>query len=354
MPIDLDLQMIIDEAGETGKKHLLINSFGSSVGKKSERLVVKEKGQVTEEYPFFQIEQITAMSSGVSLSTDVIEECVKHGIVINLLDFRGIPYATMFTPGVLATVKTRREQLQAYRDERSVMLAKAFVTGKMRNQINGLKYFAKYRKTARREVYDMITNVCAAMEKTVDELKTIEGTMIDDIRGQLLSVEGRTAHAYWEGVKYLLGDKVSFPGRINRGATDPVNSLLNYGYAVLEARVQAAILQSGLDPYGGFMHVDRPGKMSLVYDLIEEFRQPVVDRVVIALVTQGTAMDMAGELLADTTKRLLVERIEERLNSTERFDRKKFPLRAIILRQARRMAAFLRGENTYKPFVCSW
>jgi CRISPR-associated protein Cas1 len=39
-----------------------------------------------------------------------------------------------------------------------------------------------------------------------------------------------------------------------------------------------AALNAGLEPFAGFLHVDRPGKPSLVLDLVEEFREPVVDR----------------------------------------------------------------------------
>ena len=56
-------------------------------------------------------------------------------------------------------------------------------------------------------------------------------------------------------------------------AKDLFNAILNYGYGVLYAQIEQAIILAGLDPYAGFLHADRPGKPSLVLDLIEEFRQ---------------------------------------------------------------------------------
>ena len=53
---------------------------------------------------------------------------------------------------------------------------------------------------------------------------------------------------------------------------DPVNSLLNYGYAMLRDAVEKAIINAGLNPYAGFIHADRPGKHSLTFDMMEEFR----------------------------------------------------------------------------------
>ncbi|MBM7865395.1 CRISPR-associated endonuclease Cas1 [Heliobacterium gestii] len=347
------LDLILDSP-ESEKQHIILSNFGASLGKKSGRLVVREKGQIVTEVPFDQVEQVTVITSGASLSTDAIEECVRHGIEINLLDFRGTPYAKLFAPGLTATVKTRREQLLAFNDQRSLFLAKSFVRGKIQNQINTLKYFAKYRKSARQEVYAYLQDAAILMEKNLQELTGVDGLNIDAVRGPLMSVEGRAATRYWDAVAFLLKGYVEFPGRENRGATDPVNSLLNYGYAVLEARVLGAVLQAGLDPYAGFLHVDRPGKASLVYDFIEEFRQPVVDRPVLAMAIAGVEIGMEADRLGDGTKRELLERITQRLSASERFDGKKYPLQAILLRQARRMASYLRGDQKYKPFVCGW
>lgn len=350
----MDELIITSGNNGTEKEHIIISRFGSSLGKKSERLVIKEKGQVVQEIPFFKVEQVTIITFGVSLSTDAIEECVRHGIEINMLDFRGNPYAKLFAPGLSATVKTRREQLLAFMDQRSVVLSKAFVQGKVQNQVNALKYFAKYRKNTRRDVFEYIYEACCAMEKIAGELTGIRGSSIDEVRGSLMSIEGRAATHYWDAVAFLLKDRINFSGRENRGAKDPVNSLFNYGYGVLESRVYGAILQAGLDPYAGFLHVDRPGKSSLVYDIMEEFRQPVVDRAVLAMVTQGTEIRMDGDYLSEPTRKALIEKIQQRLESSERFDSKKFPLRAIVLRQTRRVASFLRGDHKYKPFICSW
>src|SRR5439155_51969 len=71
-----------------------------------------------------------------------------------------------------------------------------------------------------------------------------------------------------------------------------VNASLTYGYGILYSQVWGAVLNAGLEPFAGFLHVDRPGKPSLVLDLTEEFRQPVVDRAVIAHVNLGEPIGM--------------------------------------------------------------
>ncbi|MFZ5631602.1 MAG: CRISPR-associated endonuclease Cas1 [Bacillota bacterium] len=114
------------------------------------------------------------------------------------------------------------------------------------------------------------------------------------------------------------------------------------------------MILAGLDPFGGFLHVDRSGKESLVYDFVEEFRQQVVDRVVVALVNKGFSVRMEDGSLAVETRRQFADKVNERLESRERHQGRRHKLRTVIQAQARRVAAFLRGEAGYRPFVGGW
>lgn len=333
---------------------LLVSNYGSFLGKKSERLVLKENGKVVNEIPFHDLEQVTIDTPGASLSTDLIRECVEHGVQISFLTPAGKPFAKLVSPYLTGTVITRREQLLAFTDARGLALAKFFIEGKLKNQANVLKYFSKYRKSVDRELFAVVYTKINQIEQIAAQLSEIKGRCIDDVRGQIMSAEGRAGNLYWQGVKLLTGDKVNFPGREHRGAADPVNSLLNYGYGMLYRQVEGALILAGLDPFAGFLHVDRPGKLSLVYDFVEEFRQQVVDRVVVAMINKGIAVEMEEGMLSTATRRYLSEKINERLESQDKFQGKKYKLRTIIQSQARRVATFLRGEAKYRPFVGGW
>nr|NGX45771.1 CRISPR-associated endonuclease Cas1 1 [Chlamydiota bacterium] len=77
---------------------------------------------------------------------------------------------------------------------------------------------------------------------------------------------------------------------------------------------------AGLDPYAGFIHVDRPGKPSLVLDLIEPFRQPVVDRAICALFNQGVAIALDEQhLLTADSRSLIVSKVLARLEKISQF-----------------------------------
>lgn len=174
------------------------------------------------------------------------------------------------------------------------------------------------------------------------------------MRNALMGIEGTASRIYWEAVQNIIAERASFMGRVRRGATDEVNSMLNYGYGILYSQVWGAVVTAGLEPFAGFLHVDRPGKPSLVLDLVEEFRQPVVDRTVIAHVNRGEPMRMEGGLLSAETRKALSEKILARLESRERYQGKSYQLRSIIQIQAPNVAAFLKGERAYRPFTFKW
>ena len=337
-------------------RHLVVEEFGAFIGKHSQRLKVTLKDKTLVEAPLLRLESVVVASRGVSLSADAVEACCKRGIPIHFIDSRGQPYAGLYSAGLTGTVLTRRAQLMAYSDGRGLALAKAFTAGKIRNQANLLKYTAKYRKEADPELYQELRWSAGEVLDHLEELRRLEGEVVDDVRAQVLSAEGRAAKVYWAAVKRVLPEKYGWPGRERRGAKDPVNAALNYGYGILYGQIERAVVLAGLDPYAGFIHVDRPGKPSLVLDLIEEFRQAVVDRTVFGLVNKGVALKQDDKgLLVQETRRTLADKVLARLEAAERYEKKRHPLRAIIQTQARHVATFLRGDRaTYEPFVAAW
>lgn len=86
-------------------------------------------------------------------------------------------------------------------------------------------------------------------------------------------------------MKYFIPKEIGFESRFKK-PTDLMNSMLNYGYAILASEITKSILTNGLDPYCGFLHFDMYGRASLTFDLIEPFRQQIVDKTVIALINR--------------------------------------------------------------------
>ncbi len=336
------------------KIEVIIDEYGTSLGKKSERMIVRNKKKVVNEVPFYDLGEVSIITSGVSLSTDLIWECCQRGIPINFLLRSGEPYAKLMGNNLQGTVKTRRAQLKAFEDYRGVEIAKCFAIGKLKNQQVLIKYFSKYRKEKDPDLYHDSMKIVDKISNSMDQLNQLQGEKIDDIRGQLLAYEALGSKSYWSIFGRLISEEYEFPGRKTQGASDLVNSLLNYGYGILYSRIWGAINRAGLDPYGGFIHVDRSGKPSLVFDLIEEFRQPIVDRTVLAALNKGVKFELDENGLTQSTRQELAKRIKDRLDNTEKYEGRKHKIRNIIQKQARHLAVVVRGEAKYRAFISSW
>jgi len=84
-----------------------------------------------------------------------------------------------------------------------------------------------------------------------------------------------------------VGTRHSPLSNAQRVAVTPVNAILNYLYAILEAEARVACLTVGLDPGLGIWHVDYRSRDSFALDLMEAGR-PSVDRYVLNLIGDRT------------------------------------------------------------------
>ena len=175
-----------------------------------------------------------------------------------------------------------------------------------------------------------------------------------------MGIEGQASVEYWAGFADVLDEKWNFNGRSGRGAQDPVNSLLNYGYAVVESEIWKSIYLAGLDPYCGFLHSERYGRASLVFDLIEEFRQQIVDKTILSIVNMNQVdtddFEDKGNimLMNDKARRLVIAKILDKLNSKVEFNGNQLSYSDIIMYQGRLMAKFLTHEDQYVGFYRRW
>lgn len=339
-------------------QHLIVEEYGAFVGKKQGRVVVTCNGETRQQAPIMHLEAILITGKGVSVSADVLEACCEAGIPVHFVDGLGKPYGTVYSAGLIGTVRTRRAQLAAYEDGRALVIARALGQAKLQNQAGLLRYAAKYRQESAPEVYAVVREAMTEVLVHADEILRVapEAAHVEALRDPLLAVEGRGAQHYWRGFGALLPPEIEWPGRLGQGARDPVNSALNYGYGVLYSQIERTIILAGLDPYAGFVHADRPGKPSLVLDLVEPFRQPVVDRAVLNFINKGGAIEQDEKgRLTESSRRALAERVLDRLERPTEWAGKRYALRHVVQTQARDLASFVRGDRPdFEPFVARW
>lgn len=324
--------------------HLIADQFGTHIGKYQGRLRITRKKEVLAQAPLMHLQTVRILSRGVSISADALAACCEQGIPVHFVDERGKPFAGVYAVGLTGTILTRREQLRAYDDERGFYLAQFFALSKVQNQMNTLRYLARNREQA-----EDVQALNAAVDHMTDSFATIDQLPpqhVDDLRATLMAHEAQAAKHYWQAARVVVPESYGWTHRETRGATDPVNSLLNYGYGILYGEVERAIILAGLDPYAGFIHADRPGKPSLTLDLIEPFRQVAVDRVLFGLLNRQFTVeqDDRARLLPDT-RHAFADHVLSRLDSKSRYNGERHPLRHIIQGQARQVAAYLRGET---------
>jgi len=332
---------------------LIIDQYGAFVSKHQGRLRVTQQERTLAEAPIMHLQRVVITGRGVSLSSDVIAACCQEGIPIHFLDSRGQVYAGLYSAGLTGTVLSRREQLAAYVDHRGLEVGRALARAKIGNQAALLHYIAKYRKEADPPLFDTLRAAAERVLAHQEELLRLEGECVDDVRELILSAEGRAAHHYWQALEQVLPKEYGWPGREGRDAQDPINAALNYGYGILYSQVERAIILAGLDPYAGYVHADRPGKPSLVYDLIEPFRAPVVDRTVVAMANRHMPLQLDDHRrLDEESRRGLADQVLGRLEKPEAYEGKRVPLRIIIQEEARRLTTYLRGERAaYEAFA---
>jgi group II intron reverse transcriptase/maturase/CRISPR-associated endonuclease Cas1 len=336
---------------------LVVSTPGAFLGKTSERVVVRQDRRNVCEIPTFRLTGITVASRGISLSADLIVHCAEHDIPVLFLTPQGKVAAVLSAPessrGAVGLLQLQAVSASAP----AVALAAAFVEGKIRNQLNLLKYLHKYRKRTHPDFAAAFGPAVEAMRSRLGDLRAIRRLSdLETARGQLFSVEGRAAQEYWALVGLALRGRVEFPGRQRQGARDLVNSLLNYSYAVLQARVHLALLRAGLAPQISFLHTLQPkGQPTLVFDLMEEFRSQVVDRSVLTLFGRRQPLEISPDgWLTEDTRRRLIRHVYDRLATLVRFRGKELKLDEVIQHQAHLLVRHLKGEAKYRPFVAKW
>jgi len=111
------------------------------------------------------------------------------------------------------------------------------------------------------------------LDNFINALNNMPPKSSSKIRFEIFGIDGIASHEYWQGFRYVISDEYNFLKRSGWGARDSLNAMLNYSYEILASELLKSIHSHDLDSYTGFLYSDRYGRKSLVFDLIEEFRQ---------------------------------------------------------------------------------
>lgn len=228
--------------------------------------------------PLHLLEGIVSFSyKGASPS--LMGKCVENGVRLSFYSPLG-RYLASIENSTNGNVHLYRAQYRLADDDGFCLrTAKNFICGKLYNS-----KFVLLRCARDHELRVDSVRIRHAVDNISKYLSDVHNCQdISSLRG----VEGNSAEEYFSVFDEMIlqnKNEFSFYGRNRRPPLDRTNALLSFAYSLLANECSAALYGVGLNPYVGFMHVDRPGRKSLALDLEEELRSPFADRFVLTLI----------------------------------------------------------------------
>jgi CRISP-associated protein Cas1 len=244
---------------------LYLDRFGLEIRKEEERLILRWEGG-EEEAELHSLEGVIVAQGG-DISFGALSILARRGIPLDVIGWRGEHLGTWAGPedGRLAR---RLAQGRVFQNQEACLpWARGVLLAKSRGQAALLKSAWKSRGWGPPPQLPPLGK---------------EATSIPLLMGW----EGACSAAYWSHFRRLVPEEWGFVDRSGRGAQDPFNALLNFLYGVLRVQVHRSVRLAGLEPELGFLHAERPGKPSLVLDLMEPFRPVLADRAARRLVAR--------------------------------------------------------------------
>jgi CRISPR-associated protein Cas1 len=307
----------------------------------------------------------------VGLTTPTLQACLFHRVPVVFMARTGRLYGVARSvdaePAALLRAQVRASDDPAVRLD----IARALVRAKLINSRDLLARWAR-RRTADPVLSEQWREAALALRdagwrcKTAAELNVLRG------------LEGASAARYFGAVRAMISPTWGFGPRVAWPAPDPVNAMLSFGYSLLRANLLALVNAEGLNPQIGFLHADGHGHAALVSDLMEPFRAPVVDALVMEIVsrrrlkpddflhsTPAGAGDAnsddaderseSGCRLSAHASRQFIHLFEERMQAPIRVhgphgQREPVSWRHVMLDQVKALAFALRHQHTFTPW----
>ena len=253
---------------------LFVTSPEAFLSLENENVIVKKGEEILLRVPLINLEGIVSFSN-YGATVNLMYECSRRNITLSFLNEYGRYLGTLYgeTKG---NVILRKEQYRISDSEsKSLLYARNFIFGKLHNQ----------KWVLERAIRDgnKLKNVSMQITFNLKQVLACESM------ATLRAIEGNTAQAYFRVFDNLiLQNKETFyyNNRTRRPPLDPVNAMLSFAYTLLVSECKHALEVVGLDSYVGFMHTDRPGRVSLALDLVEELRPQFADRFVLSLINR--------------------------------------------------------------------
>lgn len=320
-----------------------------------ENIVIKRDSSTLVRYPFHNLEDIVLFSY-LGMSPKLIQKCMEYGIGICYLTTTG-RFIARLRGESKGNILLRRKQYRVADDkDESLGISKNIICAKIYNEKWTIeRYIRQYEnRIDSKHLKDCSKYLSELLEK-VHYVRNVE---------ELMGIEGVAQVSYFSCFDEMIlnqKDHFKFETRTRRPPLNPMNAILSYIYSILSNDVASALESVGLDAYAGFMHTDRPGRISLALDLVEEFRAPIADRFVFYLINMNQIKkddflynENGSVLIKDDSKRKIIKLWQDRKQKiiTHPFLNEKIEWGLVPFSQAMLLARYLRGDlEGYPPFM---
>jgi len=329
---------------------LYVTRQESYLHKERETIVIKQGSEKLAQFPALTVGNIFCFGQ-VSVSPFLMGFCAEQGMGLTFYTEYG-RFLARVVGKQTGNVLLRREQYRrADNEDRSLEVARVIIAAKIAN----------CRSVLLRELRNHGDSpaLSAAIKHLAASRRRTAGT---SSIAELMGVEGDAAATYFSVFNELIRSTgLVFSGRIRRPPTDPVNALLSFVYSLITQECASALMGVGLDPYVGFLHSDRPGRVSLALDLLEEFRAAWADRFVLTLLNRRQmqlsdfVVEASGAVrLTDDARKSLLVAYQERkqVEILHPYLQEQVPIGLLPHCQAMLLARYIRGDmQYYTPYV---
>jgi CRISPR-associated protein Cas1 len=158
----------------------------------------------------------------------------------------------------------------------------------------------------------------------------------------------------------MLSQNFTFVKRTRHPPLDPTNALLSLGYVLITNEIAALVESTGFDPFIGFLHGLRYGRQSLPLDLVEEFRYPVIDGLVLTLINKESIKEAdfhkesnGAVLLNKDSFRRFLNHYEERMEKSFLYREEDYytSYRKLFRMQVEHLEHAVINRELYQPFL---
>lgn len=320
-----------------------------------ENVVVKKNENELGRLPIHTIDGIMVFSY-LGASPALMGKCAELNKSLVFLKPSG-KFLAKVTGKSYGNILLRREQYRICdNSERSLAIAKNIISAKIANSS------AVISRTMRDYEMRIDNEKFMQVADTLQKGKVL--TYNVDSAEILRGLEGECANRYFSVFDdMILQQKKDFfyEGRSRRPPMDNTNALLSFSYSMLTSMCVSALEAVGLDPYAGFFHTERPGRCSLALDLLEEFRAPLADRMVLTAINKKivsakdfTRKEAGGILLSDEGRKTFITMLQQKKREviTHPFLQEKVEIGLLPYIQAMLLAKYVRGDlDSYPPFL---